>query len=397
MKKIVSILLIAVMLLSFMSITAFAKTTISSEVESYLDEVSSVSYYEKEIEYPEWNESEKYLYKDKFLKAYNITDSYTIAELTYEEEEYFDIDADGVIDYVLIYAHLPEAHESFHFVDLGTHFIEQTCYYYPFGPGYALYDIKEDDYFPYTMYMMKKYPFMADYQKEHPKGIPYGDADMDYRLSVLDATEIQCGLAGLTKNGKWNWIIDNSGGVYRSDIDRDGTITIMDATTIQVQLAGLDKEPVENTEMVIKYLKDIEDPVLDVIPDEGRIEYEPVLGGRDVYVDVSSGRSNYIAIVKSEAHFEELFGCTDEKYNDEFFETKALVVALSHSNTAGFYTKVYGISVIENKLYLCLVSEYENSGWVGVPDDTMYHNFVAVDKKDVASVTDMCYVRYPFV
>ena len=368
------------------------------------DILSHLSFKKLDVDFPVYVRGEENLFEDEFLEAYSYGQYLSLSKIHYYEELYYHYNDSNEVDWALI-AQCSYNSPPWNYHTIYKDRILMNGDYSPFSFTYGVYDVNEDKFYDILKndFDFSKYDGLEKAFDDVKPGYPIGDADFDKELTILDATLIQRALAGLcdfhnddaiyTYTSAWQ----NGSLKYMSDFDRDDERTIMDATEIQKKLAGLDKEPVENTEMVIKYLKDIEDPVLDVIPEEGRIEYEPVLGDRDVYVDVSSGRSNYIAIVKSEAHFEELFGCTDEKYNDEFFETKALVVALSHSNTAGFYTKVYGISVIEDKLYLCLVSEYENSGWVGVPDDTMYHNFVAVDKKDVAGVTDMCYVRYPFV
>lgn len=56
-----------------------------------------------------------------------------------------------------------------------------------------------------------------------------GDADMDFNISIMDATEIQCIVAKLFE----------AKDLYIADADRNGDITIMDATAIQMKLAGL--------------------------------------------------------------------------------------------------------------------------------------------------------------
>ena len=60
---------------------------------------------------------------------------------------------------------------------------------------------------------------------------PYGDADQDYEVTILDATRIQRFLVGLA---------DMTTRVRRlADADRDGEVTILDATRIQRYLVGL--------------------------------------------------------------------------------------------------------------------------------------------------------------
>ena len=61
--------------------------------------------------------------------------------------------------------------------------------------------------------------------------IPLGDADGDGQVTILDATLIQRFLAGLC--GKEGWLL------LTADADNDGELSVMDATRIQRILAGL--------------------------------------------------------------------------------------------------------------------------------------------------------------
>lgn len=65
-----------------------------------------------------------------------------------------------------------------------------------------------------------------------PKVHSIGDADLDYEITILDATQIQLKLAQLLSSDK-EWIVEVA------DYDRDGETTVLDATAIQIRLAKL--------------------------------------------------------------------------------------------------------------------------------------------------------------
>lgn len=67
-----------------------------------------------------------------------------------------------------------------------------------------------------------------------PKIYSIGDADLDYEITILDATQIQLKLAQLLPRDK-EWMFEVA------DYDRDGEATVLDATAIQRKLALIEE------------------------------------------------------------------------------------------------------------------------------------------------------------
>ena len=68
---------------------------------------------------------------------------------------------------------------------------------------------------------------------EHARVYHIGDADLDYEVSVLDATLIQMEVAKTAPTGRQSIFEVN-------DVDNDRKVTILDATAIQRKLANLE-------------------------------------------------------------------------------------------------------------------------------------------------------------
>lgn len=362
MKKIISILLIAVLLTSVTVTPVFALT-------------------------------DGCLYKDRFIEKYDDTDRwYDREEIIYLEYDYLDVDNDDAIDYALVYATLPLAHDTEHYVDMGTHFIYSDSYYYPFGTGDALYDIKNDEFIPFSKHMLTEYPFMVDYLKEHPIGTPYGDADLDNELTIMDATEIQLIVAKLSTN--WGPEIE-----YRSDIDRDGEVTILDATAIQLALAGLDgSEDDTNNDLVYVEYDEVRYPNTYPEKPDGCQALDCDVKVNTNYFKYSSnlGYPNaFMAVIKSAEQYEYMFeNSRFIGYDEEIFETHWLVASMIYTNCGEAYAKIGKVDVLGDTLYVQV-----NEG-VNVPEDGMFTeieppfvSIVAVEKELLKDVTNIVRVR----
>ncbi len=207
MKKLVSAILAFVLLLSVTIMPAFS-----------------------EISEPE------YLYKDKLIE-YTLNDYYT---LFIYNEQYSHTDADGNVDWVLIYAEAEPFQEMPVSKIVCDVYIHSNNMSYPFTIGYGIYDAKEDRFISLPGVDVAKYDGLEEYIDKNI-GKPLGDADGDGELSVLDATFIQLAIAGLCEFRGNDYIL--SGDVvcgYLSDLNCDGERTILDATAIQLKLAGLE-------------------------------------------------------------------------------------------------------------------------------------------------------------
>ena len=199
MKKIVSILLVAVMLLSLCMVNVCAELL--------------------------------FLYEDRFLEEFG--------EITFYSEEYYqykDIgNGESDIDWVLVHAASdvmiePIENPTTNYYEVGDVLLGSIYIYDPFVTGYAIYDVSKDEFLDITTINIDDYNCLRKVLSSGRYGRLIGDVDSDNELSILDATEIQCILAQLSSLNNF----------YITDFDRDGTIGIMDATAIQMKLAKLD-------------------------------------------------------------------------------------------------------------------------------------------------------------
>ncbi|MBQ8057047.1 MAG: hypothetical protein IJ275_01790 [Ruminococcus sp.] len=207
MKKLVSVILVFGLLLTFAVMPVCAETT---EVD--------------------------YLYRDKLIE-YTLEDYYT---LFIYNEQYCHTDDDGNVDWALIRA------EAGPFENMAVSkvvcdvYIHSNYMSYPFTFGYGIYDAKEDRFISLQGADVAKYDGLEEYINKNI-GVPLGDADSDGELSVLDATYIQLAIAQLCEFSSEDYLgIYGCPIQYLSDFDRDGERNILDATAIQLKLAGLE-------------------------------------------------------------------------------------------------------------------------------------------------------------
>lgn len=190
------------------------------------DIVESVSYFENANDEVQ---VEQNYYKDRFILQYELGDVNEEFPLIYCELGQVDVDADDGMDYAIIYARTLIGADQMTYLDLGTSYLYNPQIYDPLYYGYALYDIENDEFIPIENALNGDYPFIYECIEEFKIGIPYGDADKDGEITVLDATEIQRFCAGLT----------NKELKRDCDINRDNEVNILDATDIQKKLAQL--------------------------------------------------------------------------------------------------------------------------------------------------------------
>ena len=215
MKKIVSIILVAVLLFAFMVTPVFAE--------------ESIGFYDPNKKY-------NYLYLDEFIE-YEVGANRE-SDLLFYHEYYYHKDANGDIDWVWIIAGANPVEEYLdkHAIILNDKVL--GCGYYSyrfFYNGYGIYDVKEDKFVSIESVDFSEYDGMEEYIDKNI-GSRIGDTDGDKTLSVLDATLIQMANAQLCEFGDDY----REGYGYLSDMDRDGERTVLDATAIQMKLAQLD-------------------------------------------------------------------------------------------------------------------------------------------------------------
>ena len=216
MKKIISIMLIAVVLVSMYVMPAFATG----------DDTSDFKYYDKFCEYIR----RTYLYN-------------------YQEVYYHYVDENREEpDWTLIrYPDAPEPTDARCGLVVGNRVLANK------GSGrfWFVYVREIDDFMVLNQSSVdeisKICPDFIEAIEENEIGQAFGDVDMDDKVTILDATCIQKELAGYevislldVVNLTYSEINDLVKIVRISDYDRDGETTIMDATAIQKMLAGLE-------------------------------------------------------------------------------------------------------------------------------------------------------------
>ncbi len=219
MKKLVSVLLVAVLLISVCILPVCAENT------------------EKE-----------FLFYDAFVEAFRDDQFYE--DHNYYDELYYhyvdENDPDSEIDWAIVTAlFLPAPMEEARIV--ADRYIRTTNISSPFLLRYGLYDVVSDEFIAIEKVDIAKYDGFEKGLEEAKVGNPFGDADFDGKLTILDATYIQQALAGLCEFNKEDkldigaWYEKyNRYCIYLSDIDCDGERTIFDATAIQMKLAKVE-------------------------------------------------------------------------------------------------------------------------------------------------------------
>lgn len=224
MKKVISLVLVFILMLSVAVMPAFAENELSGE----------------------------FLFEDRFVE--NVTlrgfsgGRYNYAELYYHHIDEADIESE--IDWVFVLANdcvaipwcIKQVVDDRVFLGYNE--------YFPFLFGYSVYDVKEDIFYALERVDVDKYNGLDEYLYENRIGVVIGDADGDYKLSILDASFIQLAIAEFCEFSKddyiGGWTTYGEELDYISDIDRDGERTVLDATAIQYKLAGLEFIPDTN-------------------------------------------------------------------------------------------------------------------------------------------------------
>ncbi len=214
MKKLISFLLVLVLVLSVAMVSAF----------SFSDD--SVRYYRKN-------------FTDKYVEPYDAADGYYFYFEQYHHYE-DENDPDSEIDWVLVYAgdmSYTDGKVKQKIADR-IFFADESSS--PFTFKYAVYDVKEDEFYALEDALFDKYDGLKEaFLKEEAgvAGLKIGDIDQDKKLTVLDATSIQRAAAQLEAFSAEDDLSDytDCGGDQKfvSDFDGDGVRSVLDATGIQ--------------------------------------------------------------------------------------------------------------------------------------------------------------------
>ncbi len=215
MKKLVGILLIAVMLMSAVSVSAFANII-----------------------------SGDYLYEDKFVESFVTTYGDEEPYYAYEEIYYHYVDEndpDSKIDWVLVSATNMNASPWGIKEVVGDRVFFAASELHPFRFNYGVYNVNSGYFFQLEESVLESFTDLAQVLDELKIGYPIGDADLDRKLSIMDATYVQQVAASLAEYDGSDDISgyhDFGGDLnYISDMNRDGVRSVLDATAIQMKLA----------------------------------------------------------------------------------------------------------------------------------------------------------------
>lgn len=364
MKKLVSILLIAVMLMSALSVTVFADT--NSSIDDLLKDQ---------------------LYYKRFLEEYGY--------ITFYHEEYYhhvdEKDANSDIDWALIRAATDVIVEPIdppvpHYCTIGDIVYGSIYYYVPFETEFCVYDVAKDEFIDITKINIDDYDGLGEVFCTGKYGMIIGDVDADGSISILDATEIQlvqAKLSTLERN-------------YRvADFDRDGFITVLDATEIQLELAGLDK-PVVNEEMIMAVINSSsstqpkpEDAVY--VPFETKFSAQQFLS--PIFDESSMPYDDVIFVIKSKEQYYSIFNSRAPEFADEFFESKWLVAVFERTGCYEAVASLDGISKYGDTLYVAnRVYVPDNDGFVQ-PLDPFWLTIASVDREYLEDVYSVVKVK----
>ena len=220
MKKLISMIIVAVLVMSFTAIPVFAYQNITEG---------------------------DYLYESKFVDYY-ITPTYQYEGDWYSYNECYyhhvdESDPESEIDWVLVNAGKNTQAPWMAKRVVGDRVFWKSSGSSPFQFRYGLYDVKKGSFKEITSDILDDYEDLAEVMDELKVGTPIGDADLDDMLTILDATYIQRVAAQLCEYDYNDYIsefhkLGNADISYISDADMDGNRNVMDATYIQRKLAG---------------------------------------------------------------------------------------------------------------------------------------------------------------
>ena len=159
---------------------------------------------------------------------------------SYDEVYYHYVDND--IDWALVYYNPILANPMGIAILVGDRVIASGCLLMYFPVGWAIYDAQLNEIISIEKIDVTKYDGLEQALIDNKVGSPFGDADLDGELTILDSTYIQRALAGLCEFKEFDvindWYINYDRPFnYISDIDADGERTVLDATAIQLKIA----------------------------------------------------------------------------------------------------------------------------------------------------------------
>lgn len=126
--------------------------------------------------------------------------------------------------------------------------------------------------------------------------------------------------------------------------------------------------------------------------DATELSYELVFDNSEFHID-GYGECTYsdyfVALVHTKAEYDALFDINNTKFDDEFFEDKSLVVAVTMGLDYYDYFTIRGISYIDDVMYVKVVHGNSNDDLTAAPMCPRWYSFASVDKADVEHIESL--------
>ncbi len=126
------------------------------------------------------------------------------------------------------------------------------------------------------------------------------------------------------------------------------------------------------------------------------IEYQTVVNcqAAPVGLGYNSKSTHFVALVHTKEEYDNLFEVENTEFDDEFFNDKSLVVAVSQGTDYYDYFQFAGVSCKDDVLYVSV--DHGNSNpdpMTAAPTAPVWYSFASVDKSDVEHITRVQKVR----
>lgn len=372
MKKLVSVILVAMLLISTTVVSVFAYENLVPG--DYLYEAEFLEYIEGYLHFDE----ERYGYEEIYY--HHIDEN----------------DPESEIDWVYV-----NAFTNINMPWLAKKVVADRVFYrnsgsVPFEFGYAIYDVSKASFVEINDATINEYDDFPELLDELNVGTPIGDADLDGELTILDATYIQLVAAKLCEYDTNDDIsgFHNLGERdlnYISDADLDGERTIMDATSIQLKLAGLNNEPDINEEMVFAEYNNMYgvDTGIEIVT------FDTLYNGTQNFAENKINSERFAVIIKSKEQFESVFYSdygVEDYINDEFFSENWIVASACRVTDYEMVAEITDLGVRGDTMFIRADKKLYDTNGVMEPVAPMYHSFVAVDKEIFSQVTDIIWL-----
>lgn len=343
-----------------------------------------------------------YLFKDKFIELTRYEEalpglnSGSMGYFQNYDELYYHENAQGEKEWALLYLELDfinpwEVVDVMHVGDRVIKWYTPGAARFPFG--YVVYDIKNEKIYDIDYAIDLNFEGLIDSFEALELGYGMGDVDKDNDLSILDATEIQFYLAKLKE-----WERDDYSYIPAlGDFNEDGEMDILDATAIQRKLAGLD---VVDTGKFVFYKQDkhalfgdIPDVSDEAVKIEFSSEYELSQFSNAMYDYEVAGDYCTYAIIKSNEQYNMLFNDKAPKFDDEFFDSKWLVVSIVECSDLLTEAPITKLGKVDDTLFVSAFPYRTNPDLPAPEAMQMWLSIVSVDKEQVIDVNNIMHGR----